>query len=163
MCIQLTHLSYEDCENTYTLSYYQDQIGSTTHLPLFRIRLWNNGICRISFYIFTQKQSFLFEKTLILRPFSHLPDQGVMQKMDHYTRAFTLVAKWGNSPGWHIYTCISHICVIYHSSHLCHSNEWHYMDDIDGLVQNFSISTANALEILQFCTKPSTWPYHLYP
>ena len=31
------------------------------------------------------------------------------------------------------------------------------IDKIDGLVQNSSISSANALELLQFCTKPSRW------
>ena len=30
---------------------------------------------------------------------------------------------------------------------------------IDGLVQDCSNSIANALELLQSCTKPSTWPY----
>ena len=32
-------------------------------------------------------------------------------------------------------------------------------DAIDGLVQDFSISFANAMEILQSCTKPSLCPY----
>ena len=31
----------------------------------------------------------------------------------------------------------------------------YYCDYIDGLVQDYSISSANALEILQSCTKPS--------
>ena len=30
-------------------------------------------------------------------------------------------------------------------------------DDIDGLVQDYNISIGNTLEILQSCTKPSTW------
>ena len=51
VCIQLTHLSYDDCENTCTLSYYHHEIGSMRHLPLFRVRLWNNGTRRMSFYI----------------------------------------------------------------------------------------------------------------
>ena len=34
VCIQLTHLSYDDCENMCTLSYYHHLIGSMTNLPL---------------------------------------------------------------------------------------------------------------------------------
>ena len=30
-------------------------------------------------------------------------------------------------------------------------------DDVDGLVQDSSISSANALDILQFCSKPSMY------
>ena len=44
VCIQLTHFSYDDCENTCTWSFYYNQIGSMTHLPLFRFRSWHNGI-----------------------------------------------------------------------------------------------------------------------
>ena len=53
MCIQLTHLSYYDYENTCTLYYCHHQIGSMTHLPLFGVRSWNNGARCISFYILT--------------------------------------------------------------------------------------------------------------
>ena len=49
--IQLTHLSYDDCENTCTLSYSHHQIGSMTHLPVFRVRSWNNGMRCMSSYI----------------------------------------------------------------------------------------------------------------
>ena len=48
--IQLTHSSYDECEIICTLSYYHHQIGSMTHLPLFRVSLWNNGMCCIFFY-----------------------------------------------------------------------------------------------------------------
>ena len=41
----------DDCENTCTLSYYHHQTGSMNHLPLCRIRSWNNGIRRMSFYV----------------------------------------------------------------------------------------------------------------
>ena len=34
VCIQLTRVSFDDCENTCTLSYHHYQIGSMTHLPL---------------------------------------------------------------------------------------------------------------------------------
>ena len=33
--------------------------------------------------------------------------QGVVLRMDHYTRASTPVAKWGNSLKWHIYCLMS--------------------------------------------------------
>ena len=42
--IHLINFSYDDCENTSTLSYYCHYIGSMTHLPLCRIRVmkqWN--------------------------------------------------------------------------------------------------------------------------
>ena len=51
VCIQFTHFSYDNCENICTLSYYHHQIGSMTHLPLFRVRSRNNGICCMSFNI----------------------------------------------------------------------------------------------------------------
>ena len=51
VCIQLTHFFYDDCENICTRSYYHHQIGSMTHLPLFRIRSWNNVMRCMSFYI----------------------------------------------------------------------------------------------------------------
>ena len=35
VCCQLAHLSYENCENTCTLSYYHHQIASLTNLLLF--------------------------------------------------------------------------------------------------------------------------------
>ena len=49
--IQLTHFSYDDCENMFILSYYRHQIGRMTHLPMFRARSWNNDMCCMSFYI----------------------------------------------------------------------------------------------------------------
>ena len=36
----------------YNSSYYHNQIGRMTHLPLFRVRSWNNSIRWMSFYIF---------------------------------------------------------------------------------------------------------------
>ena len=44
--IQVTHFSYDDYENVCTLSYNLHQIGSMTHLPLFRVRSWNNDVRR---------------------------------------------------------------------------------------------------------------------
>ena len=36
------------------------------------------------------------------------------------------------------------------------------MQHIDGSVQDSSISSANALELLQSCTKPSIWVYKIW-
>ena len=36
--IQLTHFSYDNCENTCTWSYYHHQFGRITHLPLFMVK-----------------------------------------------------------------------------------------------------------------------------
>ena len=44
VCIQLSYLSYDDCENTCTLSYYHHHIGSMSHLPLFRVSSVHNGM-----------------------------------------------------------------------------------------------------------------------
>ena len=49
--IQLTHFSCDDCENACTWSYHHHQIGCMNHLPLFKFRWWNNGMCCMSFYI----------------------------------------------------------------------------------------------------------------
>ena len=34
-----------------TLSYYHHQIGSMNHLPLFRVKSWNNGMRCMSYYV----------------------------------------------------------------------------------------------------------------
>ena len=47
---QFTHYPC-DWENIYTLSYYHHQIGSMNYYPLFRVRLWNNGVRCMSFCI----------------------------------------------------------------------------------------------------------------
>ena len=52
VCFHLTHLSYDECKNTCTLSYYHHQIGSMSHWPLFRVRSWHNGMrCMSVFFI----------------------------------------------------------------------------------------------------------------
>ena len=51
VCIQLTHFSNGNCENTCTLSYYHHHIGSMTYLSLFRVRSWNNGLRCVSLCI----------------------------------------------------------------------------------------------------------------
>ena len=58
-CIRLTYFSYDDRENTCTLSWYHHQIGSMIHLPLFRIRSWNYGMRCMSFYILMETFSIL--------------------------------------------------------------------------------------------------------
>ena len=59
--IQLHHFSYDDCENMCSSFYYHHQIGSMTHLPLIRVRSWNNGMYCMSFY-------FLITAFLLWRP-----------------------------------------------------------------------------------------------
>ena len=49
---QLTHFTYDDCENTCTLLWHHHQIGSLTHLLLFRVRSRNNGMRCMSFLYF---------------------------------------------------------------------------------------------------------------
>ena len=50
---QFTHSSDDDCENVRTRVYfcYHHQIGSMTHLSLFRVMSGNNGMCCMSFYV----------------------------------------------------------------------------------------------------------------
>ena len=38
VCIQPTHFANDGCENIYTISYYHHQVGSMTHLPLFKVK-----------------------------------------------------------------------------------------------------------------------------
>ena len=47
--IQLTHFTYDDCDYACTLFCHHHQIGRMTHLLLFRVRLWNNGMRCMSF------------------------------------------------------------------------------------------------------------------
>ena len=58
----LFNFSCDDCENTCSLSYYMyhHQIGSMTHLPLFRVRSWNNGMRCMSFYILLVNDPYCF-------------------------------------------------------------------------------------------------------
>ena len=52
VCFQFTHFLCDDWVNTYTLSFYNHQIGSMSQLlPIARVRSWNNGMHCMSFYI----------------------------------------------------------------------------------------------------------------
>ena len=51
LCFLLAHFSWDDCENTCTLSYCHHQIGSMNHLSLHRIRPWNNRTRSMSLYV----------------------------------------------------------------------------------------------------------------
>ena len=42
VCIQLTHFSYDDSENTCISSYYHHKIRRMTHFSLFKVESWNN-------------------------------------------------------------------------------------------------------------------------
>ena len=64
MRIQLTHLSYNDCENTCKLSYYHHLIGIITHLPLFMVRSWKNGMHFMSFCILIFNLKLIFLKLI---------------------------------------------------------------------------------------------------
>ena len=59
IAIIITHLSYDDCKNICTLSYH-NQIGSMTHLPLFKVRSWSNSMRYMSLYIFQQTHGQMF-------------------------------------------------------------------------------------------------------
>ena len=70
MCFQLTHLSYDDCENTCILSYHHHhQIRSMTQLSLFRVRSWNNGMRCMSFYIITTFDHYWYTTSWFLVSF----------------------------------------------------------------------------------------------
>ena len=51
VCFQFTHFLCDDWENIYTVSCYHHQIGSMNYYSLFSVRLWNNGMRCMSFYI----------------------------------------------------------------------------------------------------------------
>ena len=51
VCTQLIQLSYDDCENMFTLFYHHHEIGRMTHSILFRVRSWKNGMRWRSVYI----------------------------------------------------------------------------------------------------------------
>ena len=54
-CMRLCVLSLTNplvmISRIYTLSYYHNQMGSTKYYPVFRVRLWNNGMRWMSLYI----------------------------------------------------------------------------------------------------------------
>ena len=60
--IQLTQSCCDNCKNTCILSHYH-QIGSI--LPLFRVKSWNNGMRRLSMFLYIQ--------VTLLKSLPHLP------------------------------------------------------------------------------------------
>ena len=63
------HFSYDDCENTCTWSYHHHhQIGRMTHMPLFSVGSWNNGMRSTAFY----------------RLMCHRPDKGILLSWKKY-------------------------------------------------------------------------------
>ena len=60
VCIHLTDLCFDLCEDTCTVSHYQNEIISMTHLRLFKFKSWNNGMCCVSFYVVISFFTFLF-------------------------------------------------------------------------------------------------------
>ena len=51
LCVFSLPISLVMIERIYTLSYYHHQLGSMNYYPLFRVRLWNSGMHRVSLYI----------------------------------------------------------------------------------------------------------------
>ena len=51
VCFQFSHFPCDYWENIYIYIY----IGRMNYYPLFRVRLWNNGMRCMSFYILTKK------------------------------------------------------------------------------------------------------------
>ena len=63
---QLSQSSWNDCENTCKL-YYHHQIGSMNRLPLLGVKLWNNGMRCMFFYVLMMT-SWRGNTFLITRP-----------------------------------------------------------------------------------------------
>ena len=63
--IQLTNFFYDDFENMCTLFCYHHQIGCMTHLPLFRVKSWNNVMHCMSFYILILMSNFVGDDTTL--------------------------------------------------------------------------------------------------
>ena len=51
LCVFSLPISLVMIEMIYTLSYYQDQIGSMNYYPLFRARSWNNAMRYMSIFL----------------------------------------------------------------------------------------------------------------
>ena len=51
VCVELSIPSFTDCENISTSSHYPHQIRSMNHLPMFRDRWGNHGMCCICCYV----------------------------------------------------------------------------------------------------------------
>ena len=51
LCVFSLLFSLVMIERIYTLSYHHYKIGCMNCYPLFRVRLWNNGMCCMSLYI----------------------------------------------------------------------------------------------------------------
>ena len=57
VCIQPIHFAYADCEDMCTLSYYHNQIGNMTHLPIVKVRSWKM-VCAVCLSVFFYKSTF---------------------------------------------------------------------------------------------------------
>ena len=51
VCIQITHFSYDECENMCTLSFYHYEVENMSHLQLLGHEIIVNGMRCMSFYI----------------------------------------------------------------------------------------------------------------
>ena len=102
----------------------------------------HNFEIHIDIYYIIQYLSFSPEKTLTLRCYSVLAGRmikGSVLKIGHYTRRFTLVAKWGNSPQWSFQRHVISVVFLHVSDHwntFCEKNmgpslEWYTCDICD--------------------------------
>ena len=89
VCIQLTHLSYDDCENTCTWSYFQHQVGSLTYLQLLRVRSWNNVVRCMSFYIPMYSCFIVLVVFLVIVQSSELISVWFCEKMTFFPNVFS--------------------------------------------------------------------------
>ena len=60
LCVFSLPISLVMIGRIYTLSYHHYKIRSMNYYPLFRVRLWNNGMCCMSLYSFDTMENYLF-------------------------------------------------------------------------------------------------------
>ena len=60
LCVFSLPISFVMIGRIYTLSYHHYKIRSMNYYPLFRVRLWNNGMCCMSLYSFDTMENYLF-------------------------------------------------------------------------------------------------------
>ena len=61
LCFQLTHLSFDDCENIGTSSRYHCQMGVMNHYPLLRVSSWHSGMGCTFGYVRTFDRKLMFK------------------------------------------------------------------------------------------------------
>ena len=98
-CIQLTHVSYDDCEHMCTLSYYHHQIGSMTHLSLLKVRSYIYiYIYMYIWHIITYscpnlRQHVSIKETLDMSHWGNPKESSPMLSWVHYCKIWTQSSK----------------------------------------------------------------------